>query len=163
MRNVVKVGFVFALIAMLNVSCDKDKSYPETPELEFLRMEELPGDSIAMVVRFQDGDGDIGSRIEFPADGQNQCPTLDVLSRYYELEDGEWVYLPDFDAGWCIQSLTPEGQDKTLEGEIISRFGLPINLENPAPNSDSSRIGIRLKDRAEHISNEVFSPLIVIE
>lgn len=157
----VKVGFVLALTAMLLVACDKDKSYPITPELEFVRMEDISNDSIAVVVHFQDGDGDIGSRIESPPPNEPQCPEFDVLSRYYEMVDGEWTHLSAFDFGWCVQSLTPEGQDKTLEGDIISRFPREQNMEEPAPNSDSSRVGIRLKDRAGHISNEVFSPLIV--
>jgi hypothetical protein len=161
MRDAVKIGFVIALTVILFMGCDKDKSYPETPVLEFLRMDNLGPDSIALVVGFQDGDGDIGSRVESPGENEPQCPTLDLLSRYYEMVDGEWVQLPAFNSGWCVQSLTPIGQDKTLEGEIITRLEREINIEEPAPNSDSSRVGLRLRDRAGHISNEVFSPLIL--
>jgi len=159
MRDAVKIGFVFALTVILFMGCDKDKSYPETPVLEFLRMDNIGPDSLALVVSFQDGDGDIGSRVV----GVTDCPALDLLSRYYEMVDGEWVQLPAFNGGWCVQSLTPIGQDKTLEGEIITRIERQINLEDPAPNSDSSRVGLRLRDRAGHISNEVFSPLILNE
>jgi hypothetical protein len=153
MREAVKIGFVIACLSMLFLGCDKDKSYPETPELEFLRIEDIGADSVAIVMGFQDGNGDIGSGVDSAS-----CIVKDFQYRYYELVEGEWVYVALPLEGYCVESLTPESQDKTLEGEIISRFPRTIEI---GPDSDSIRFGFRLQDRAENISNEVFSPLIV--
>ena len=155
MREAVKIGFVIACTSMLFLGCDKDKSYPETPELEFLRMEDIGTDSVAIIMRFQDGNGDIGSGVD-----SLTCIEKDFQYRYYELVDGQWTYVPLPLEGYCVESMTPESQDKTLEGEIISRFPRTIDT---GPDSDSIRFGFRLKDRADNISNEVFSPLILNE
>lgn len=155
MRDAVKIGFVIACTSMLFLGCDKDKSYPDTPELEFLRMENIESDTIIHVIHFQDGNGDIGSKVDSVS-----CIEKDFQYRLYEMEDGEWVYVSLPGEGYCVNSLTPESQDKTLEGDILAR--LPRQIET-GPNSDSVRFGFRLRDRAGNISNEVFSPLILNE
>jgi len=147
-----------ALSVILLWSCDKDKNYPNEPFLEFKSYEEIPGDSLNMTCTFRDGDGDIGSAF---IDAQNGfvCPgASDVSQGYQEMIDGEWVDR-EVDADFCILSLTPQGQDKTLEGEVQMNFPNPILTSTLT--GDTVRYSVVLRDRAGNVSNVVWGPMLV--
>lgn len=157
----VKVILAVLLVSLLFVACDKDKDYPAEPSLEFVEYITLPGDSLSMRCSFRDGDGDIGSRLDNAPEGVDPCQDdFDIKLGYFEMVDGEWEEVPN-QAMWCVLSLTPEGQDKTLEGEVEVNFNNPLFLSSP--NNDTVRYSMTLKDRAGNMSNEVFGPMLVNE
>ncbi|NNC82619.1 MAG: hypothetical protein HKN79_03505 [Flavobacteriales bacterium] len=129
-------------------ACDKDNSFPPTPYIEYEGVELIP-DTAIIQLYFRDGDGDIGS---LDSDG---CPPYDIYFDYEEMVDGEWTPV-DRDYNWCVNSLTPQGQDKTLEGDIF----VSASLVSLSENQDSIRFILHLRDRAGNESNAVTTPLI---
>ncbi len=164
MAEGLKLGFVGLLITLLSISCDKDKDYPITPYLEFKEYAPSEGTNVTMRCYFRDGDGDIGTD---PGNDANfDCAANPDITVYYqELEEGVWN--TELEIPKCKFSLTPEGQDKTLEGDILFNLEVPARPDllpgNDRPNNDSVRYSMVLRDRAGHVSNEVFGPLIVTE
>ena len=155
----VKVILASMFVAVLFYACDKDKNFPDQPFLEFIDYVTIPGDSLTMKCSFQDGDGDIGSRLVNVPDGVDPCSNdFDLKLGYYEMVNGEWVEI-DNQAMWCVLSLTPQGQDKTLEGEVQVNFNNPLLLLSP--DNDTVRYSMILKDRAGNISNMVFGPMVI--
>ncbi|NND94205.1 MAG: hypothetical protein HKN45_05025 [Flavobacteriales bacterium] len=159
MLNGVKIILALVLASMVFIACDKDKNYPTTPSLEFVEYITLAGDSLTMKCSFRDGDGDIGSRLVSVPDGVDPCQgDFDIKVDYDEMVDGEWVQV-ETQAMWCVLSLTPEGQDKTLEGDVMVNFNNPLILLSP--NNDTVRYSMILKDRAGNISNKVYGPMVI--
>lgn len=115
-------------------------------------------DSASFVIRFTDGDGDIGL-----SDADNQ-PPFDTGSTYYHnlfleydsLSNGEWTRvvftLPLY---YRMPRITPTGQNKALEGEIaVAIKPWPVI---PGSQGDTIRLGCTLVDRALRVSNAVDS------
>jgi hypothetical protein len=166
MRNriVLLIGFAFSLVLH---SCYKHNEYSIIPEIQFEEIKYLgdSNDSIGVVIRFTDGDGDIGF---------TQGDTLPPFNRdtsaynyyYYNLHfytyhfvDTSWVLFefedPYNDGSYRIKDITPKGQDKSLNGTI--QAGIRLSPAMP----DSIFYEIELVDRALHISNRVQTPVIV--
>lgn len=163
-RIILLVGFVFS---MAFYSCQKDNEYSIIPAIEFeeIKYFENLNDTIDIVIRFTDGDGDIGF---------TQGDTLPPFNRdtavynyyYYNLHfftyhfvDTAWVLFefddPYNDGSYRIKDITPKGQNKSLNGTI--QVGLRLSPAMP----DSVFYEIELVDRALHISNRIQTPVIV--
>ena len=159
MTTGVKLGLGVFTCALLLTACDKDKNYPETPFLEFTEYVELSGDSLRMVCYFRDGNGDIGSAIQNNQTGNFECPEEpDIQLGYQEMVNGEWEDR-EVDSDFCVLSLTPQGQDKTLEGDVQVNFPNPILLTSP--NGDTVRYSMTLRDRSGNVSNTVWGPMVI--
>ena len=149
-------------------SCAKNKQFEDTPGLKWESAAFVQSDSTAnkwyarLNLYFTDGDGDIG----FEADTSTiECDTtnFDLFIRYFEQVDGTFQEV--FPTNPCLPFhnrlpyLTPEGQNKTLEGVIKTPFdysGFPRN------NTDSVKFEVYIKDRTGHTSNVVLSPSIFV-
>jgi len=167
MRQRIVLVIVFAFSLMLH-SCYKHNEYSIIPEIEFEQMNYIDGyayDTLDIVIRFTDGDGDIGF---------TQGDTLPPFNRddsvynyyYFNLHfytyhyvDTAWVLYefedPYADGSYRIKDITPRGQDKSLNGTI--QAGIRLSPAMP----DSIFYEIELVDRALHISNRVQTPVIV--
>lgn len=159
-----KLGIASLLLTIGFYSCDKDKDFPETPHLEFREYEPLAPGKVTMRCYFTDGDGDIGSLPDnVPQnDTSFNCEAApDVTVLYQELVNGVWS--TELLLTKCSYSLTPQGQDKALEGDILFNLDVPslLDLQIDRPHNDSVRYGMRLRDRNGNVSNEVFGPLIL--
>ena len=122
---------------------------------------------VIMVTYFTDGDGDVGREgPRFNCEDQYEAfiNDFDIYVRYFEKLNGSFQEVFPVDS--CLPfhnylpNLTPEGQNKTLEGEIELRFnftGLPFN-----PGVDSVRFELQLEDRSGKRSNIAYSPSIFI-
>ena len=160
--NAPKVALLLAVIGLLVGGCLKSEEFPKEPRIEFKSFEFF-GDSASLVIKFTDGDGDIGL-------GQSDTqPPFDTASTYYfnlflghsEKRNGEWfdVEFPE-PISYRIPRITPGGQNKSLEGEIavaIDPFSLFIT-----DNSDTVRYSVELVDRALNVSNQVSTGDIIV-
>jgi hypothetical protein len=176
MSQLPKIPFLTAVMLLIViVSCQDRPQFEDTPYLEWRDAEyerdPVNGTSVVnMKLYFTDGDGDVGRKNEGSIyDCETQYEQFiadhDVFIRYYEKVSGTFIRVLSRDSCLPFHSylpyLTPEGQNKTLEGEIELRFnssGLPSNA-----GVDSVRFELELEDRAGNRSNVVFSPSISIQ
>ena len=187
MKKTTKLHALGLLVGILLITgCEKNENFTDDPQLEWRSAEFVEDEdpnsarrSVDLTLYFTDGDGNVGSEEE---EVQNTCDPneYDLLINYFEKVDGEFVeetydtvMVPvTDDDGNIIDStmecltyhvilpdLMPEGQNKTLEGEITTTF----DFSNfPRNNTDSIRFEVRLFDRDRNRSNIVTSPAIAI-
>lgn len=173
-----KILFLSTLLFIAVISsCDDGAKFEDTPFLEWRSytydIDTLTLNSrVNMTTYFTDGDGDIGrGGPSFDCETQFEAyiNDFDMYVRYFEKVGGTFrEIVPGVDGNLdsCVQfhnhlpDLTPEGQNKTLEGKIELRFnftGLPTNA-----GVDSVRFELQLQDRSGNRSNVAKSPSIFI-
>ena len=178
MPRLSKILFLLSpLLFAALTSCDDGPKFEDTPFLEWrsddYEIDDVTNNSkVIMTTYFTDGDGDVGREgSSFDCEDQYEAfiNDFDMYVRYFEKVSGNYVEIvPGVDGNLdsCLPfhnylpNLTPEGQNKTLEGEIELRFnftGLPLN-----PGVDSVRFELQLQDRAGNRSNIANSPSIFI-
>jgi hypothetical protein len=155
MREWVKISFVMGLMVIGLTSCDDDPSFPITPAVSDLKVVVTGNGRADLSFSFTDGDGDLGRP------STEDCPK-DINIEYYEMVNGEWQIIQTVNNDQCLfPSLTPEGQDKYLEGIISVDIGFPPRSLAESSDADSIRFAARLFDRAGHVSEFTYSELIL--
>lgn len=164
-----KVGICCIGLAALSFSsCLKTEEFPPIPSLEFKSLE-IEGTRGVLTVEFKDGDGDVGLN-----EGDTLPPYqfggdyyYNLIVDYYEMKNGEWSKV-NFDSipgsatfSDRIPNLTPEGQNKKLEGEIEQELAPFYYLLPSVSTADTFQFRIRLIDRALNVSNEVESQVLI--
>jgi len=151
---------ILLTIALLFSSCIKKDNFPPQPKIEFIEFNAIRDDSATCTISFQDGDGDIGA-----LEGEN---TKNLFLYYYikNKVTGEFE-LGDADTTTAkidtilydhqVPNLTPVGQNKSLEGEILVKFSNIYFF----PKDKVFKYRIFLFDRAGNKSNEVFTKEII--
>src|ERR1035437_6478181 len=133
MKHFNSILFCILLFGVSITSCVKEKNFPVVPSIEFKEYLKYSLDSADCIIKFKDGDGDIGV---LPGD-----TVPDLKMKYlYKGSDGlfhpydETVGTFQFDTlfyPYRVPNLTPDGQYKALDGEIkIKLRASPIY--NPA-------------------------------
>jgi hypothetical protein len=160
MKNVLLFGMILLTLS----SCLKREQYPNRPDLEYLShsfMSDtvITAEPIGQVnFRFTDGDGDLGL---------NQADTFGVHAigahyyynlfvRYFEKKNGvfEEIIAPgSFNVRFV--DLTPEGADKTLEGEM------EVGVFDSGSEFDTVRYEMYIVDRALQHSDTISTPVII--
>ena len=142
--------FISVFISVFIISCLKPPQFPETPEITFVSINttqvQAESDSILMIISFKDGNGDIGSTDN---DTSTNCYITDHRS-------GK----PDYTYNYKIPFITPLGTTKDISGKI--NINLPGITCIPFHTTDSVTYKITIKDRAGHISNQVETPVIIV-
>ena len=127
-----------ALLAVLLVSCLKREEFPPNPLIEYSEFVKYGTDSANFVFTFTDGDGDIGldegDTTGSFAPGQPYYYNF-VMTYYYKDASGNFV---PYDANpatpgvmdtlmyrYRIPDITPEGQNKVLDGEMRIKLLAP--------------------------------------
>ena len=148
-----KVALLLVGTTLAWSACLKPEEFPPEPIIRFKEFKTF-GDSAALVISFTDGDGDIGLGQGDTFPPFDEMPYIfNLFVEYEELQNGEWVRFEGFQFPYLHQRvpvLTPTGQNKTLEGDIMYRF-----TDWPTiPNTpwDTVRYSIKLMDRALHES-----------
>jgi len=163
------------LISLLLFSCKKDNQFPDTPQITFLafdQVKDISGKDSSGVLRFTftDGDGDIGltPADTFPPYNKGSIYYFNFFISYYEKQNGNWVKIvvPGFPPGSDTLSnnsrmpyITPEGQNKALEGEIQ----MSLFTNNPFSPFDTIKYEVTIADRALNRSNQITTREIVLE
>ena len=153
MKNVFFVAF--ALIVIGFATCIRPPDYPIIPRIAFVRMTKntlkqgnTSSDSLRLTLSFEDGDGDIGS-----SDSLNVFLT-DTRQSGATPESFRMPFVPE------------QGAKNGISGEISLLLyttcclpGCGSQLNKPV---DSLFYNIYIKDRAEHKSNVIRTPLIAL-
>lgn len=149
-----KVRVLFCVLGtlfLLSGCGSREPVFPIEPKIEFLsisKKEVKEFEDIDIIIKYQDGDGDLGNEISdstnydlFLLDKRPGLPTsfYDGIIRYN------------------IPNLTTETRKPSIQGTIkINVQGL-VRL-NPFLSKEKCSFGIYLKDRAGHISDTVYTP-----
>ncbi len=161
-----KVTLSFSLL-MIIISCRKNTEFPDIPMLKWKSAKIVTDEGfiekINLTVFFTDGDGDIGRE---DLDNLDPCKieSYDFRIKYFEKVNGSFIEI--FPRNPClpfhniIPNLTPDGQNKTLEGDLTTTFSYLAYPENAG--IDSVRFNFQLFDRDGNESNILTTPVIVI-
>lgn len=159
-RSAAKIPVALLATFML-AGCLKTEEFPVEPRIIYKSYQAHP-DSSSLTISFTDGDGDIGlDQGDTLAPFNPGSPWYNnFFVDYYRLVDGEWTLvefpLPLY---YRVPRITPSGQNKALEGDIAVRLYSAVVPQLPG---DTIRFGIRLADRAQHMSNTVYSADIIV-
>ncbi len=158
-----KLVALLAVLVLLLAGCLKTKDLPVEPSIAIKSVEQVT-DTLILTISFTDGDGDIGL-----AEDQVE-PPFNVGSYYYNnlfydpewLVNGVWTTL-DQPAYYRVKVITPEGQNKALDGEIAITLAASFFPLPPVVTGDTIRFKVKLVDRALHESNVVTTASIIVQ
>ncbi len=154
-------GYIVLLIsaAAMFSSCRKIQQLPAEPEIEFASftvldtVDILQNDCKAGKLKFyfQDGDGDLG--IEVAESGE--ADTTNLFFTLFRKTAGVMIEVPEDDplkpSSYRIPYMERTGQNKILKGHIVVTL---LYLFYDTTDTDTLRYDFRIKDRADHYSNE---------
>jgi hypothetical protein len=156
MKHLISISFFVLLTSLVITSCVKEKKFPITPMIEFKEYIKYGTDSADCIIKFKDGDGDIGI-----TDGDTI--SIDDYKLKYLYKGADGLFHP-FDTSpgaavfdtlfysYRVPDITPKGQYKALDGEIKAKLrAAPIYY----PTHHVVKFEITLRDRSGHLSNMV--------
>jgi hypothetical protein len=162
MKHFTSISLGLILGATVLSSCVKEKDFPDEPVIEFKEYLSYGPDSADCIIKFKDGDGDIGLLAgDSIADLRFKYFYKDTLSGQflaYDYSIADTTFDTLFYEYRC-PNLTPDGQYKALDGEIKAKlraaplYGLGHTVV---------KFEITLRDRAGHVSNMVSTNEIVV-
>lgn len=177
------------MLAVVVPGCKREQLFPNEPHIEFVRIEpavyhEANGIEITnppyIVIRFQDGDGDLGTTDAtqfnfFIEDSRtDRLPLLDSTVIGYDTIQGVLIPVYQYDTLYngiieaSMPDITPEARNPSIQGELTYTFTTGLNRLptsdpfNPLPAQDSVRFRIYVKDRAGNISNVIETDMFTI-
>lgn len=155
--------------ALLLVSCLKREEFPPQPVIEYTDFIKYGNDSAVFIFQFTDGDGDIGldERDTLGNFAPSQPYYYNFIMTFY-YKDATGTFQP-FDAidstpaimdtlknGYRIPNITPEGQNKVLDGEI--RVKLLGPYIPPQVDDKNFKFDAFIYDRSLNKSNVISTP-----
>ncbi|MFT4660730.1 MAG: hypothetical protein ACI8XB_000998 [Patiriisocius sp.] len=182
------IPFLLISFILVFTSCKKKKEADAIPLIESAEYEFVRNDSLVIKFHFIDGDGDIGlfpEQIGEPPFNVDPLPgdplfiftfrdpstniwvtdsfnlnSYQVTMEYFAMENGSW-FRPDIKprSVFGLDDLTPDGQDKYLEGDISVGIKL-FDTEDAWPR-DTMMFEITLVDRQLNRSNAMETPIIL--
>ena len=183
MKRLIYLLFFLFIICAANNSCVKPKNFPNQPIIEFKEADKFEShfvshtgsdsiflDSLYVIIKFTDGDGDIGivaGDTTSKDDFQMKYLYKDVNGNFVPYNDNLNVNPFDtFFVSYRVPDITPKGQYKALQGEINARLKGKTNSGYPnvlfIPTHTSIKYEITLRDRAGNVSNKVTSTEIIV-
>ena len=177
-KKAVCTVFLFSFFSFLS-SCVKDEpQFPIEPSIELKSISDTVignGQTLKFVLSFKDGDGDFGVEdgTTAPPDSiTDNCsfaktkPEADsIFARIYRNPTLSVYYYVIRNGDSCLESfgtafIPEKGKQKSIQGEI--EFETPGFACAPLKLQDTLQFGLLIKDRANHLSNYVRSPKVII-
>lgn len=179
MKKLLYTSFILFAIVLL-VSCGKDESFPDVPNLEYNGATKIKGaagkDSLVIInLTFSDGDGDIGltEADSFPPFRFGERHFFNLFVEFYSIENGmatkiispfispDTLYKDTINFSQRIKYLTPKGRNKSIKGKldvVTNFFTIDLNQHRP----DSVYYEIQLFDRKLQQSPIITTPPILL-
>lgn len=138
---------LYIIVSILFVSCYDAPNYPDTPEIVIkgVRAHSVvsPGDSVIVVLEFQDGNGDLGK-----LNNSDTIPNLFITDKRFGIIDSQ---------SYSIPYIPDKGSVKDISGEIEINLLSKIycNPLYPEKIKDTLEFEIQVRDRAGNFSNKV--------
>jgi hypothetical protein len=164
-----RIYFIFVLVVFLT-GCLAKPNYPIIPVIEHVSTQNFKTsnariDSLAITIKFKDGDGDLGlsATDTFPpyqrllANGESNPDYYNFIVKIERKTGGKFAELPlDFPLSGRYPSLNPENKNSALEGTLTYYFNVPFGGSiSPVKQFDTLRFVVSIKDKALHKSNEI--------
>lgn len=157
-----KFYILFTIIIIAITSCFKAPNYPIEPQIEFARYEKTSdvytlGDSGFLVLKFKDGDGDLGKL-------NNEDNSSRIISR--NLKDSVFFFKNDT---LNIPIIPNKGTSIAIDGEIKINLkdaffsGYELYFYPRGISKDTFTFKIYITDRAQHQSNTIITPPIIVK
>lgn len=164
-KKKVSIWLPAVVIALFAVSCGNKEKFSTTPHIEFVALEKVSDgtglDSQAdLIIRFQDGDGDIGldETDKDPAFAKDSPYYYNFFINLYEKQNGEWVKIePPTPLHARIPHLS-NSVPESIEGKLTIR----TFINNPYSAHDTVRLSCYIVDRALHHSDTIVTPELKI-
>ncbi|HET6243314.1 MAG: hypothetical protein H0V01_01990 [Bacteroidetes bacterium] len=160
-----KIHFLPLLLLVISLTgCMKKVDYPNEPIVKFKEFVRFNNDSAWFVFSFTDGDGDIGLKSSdidkpFHIEGEHY---YNFYMDYYEKQNGEFVKITlAIPFSYRIPYITPEGKNKSLQGEILVR--IPFEYMDSSSPYDTIKYAAFIYDRTLNKSNTIETPEIVVQ
>lgn len=151
-----KIPALYILILLLCTSCYDAPSYSNIPhirlkEVNASRPVPISGDSVIVVIEFQDGDGDLGRR-----NAADTIPNLFIVDKRFGIVDSQ---------SFSIPYIPPKGSVKDVSGEISLNLLSKIycNPFTPGLLMDTLEFEFQVRDRAGNFSNKISTGQIAIQ
>ncbi len=176
MKYLVRLS-LFLLAPVLFSACRKEPNYPDTPQIEFVRVDQktekengILHDILTLVVSYKDGNGDLGLSKTDTISGDFE-PPFDLKSLYFnnffadlQVKRGD-TYVPYFQNAALnfngrFDRLSADGRKEALEGEI--KYTISSFYSDIFDAADTVRFEIFIYDRALNKSNVVYTNDIIL-
>lgn len=134
-------------MSFLLVSCYDAPNYPETPQISVREVRAhatvSPGDSVIVVLEFQDGNGDLGK-----LNNSDTIPNLFIIDKRFNIIDSQ---------SYSIPYIPNKGSVKDISGviEINLLSKIYCNPLYPGIVKDTLEFEIQVRDRSGNFSNKV--------
>ncbi len=167
------IGFLVVGLFFLT-GCFSEPDYPNTPQIEFVRLQNLKGeksantDSVIITLFFQDGDGDLGlnsTDTVAPFSERNPDGTINRFRHNFFAdverlnEDGEFEPVPFASENFNLNSRFPVlntlDKETALEGDLRYSITLFSTSISPVKKGDILRYKISIADRNLNVSNVI--------
>ena len=139
-------------------SCIKKQTYSDTPTIEYKAFNPYPGDSADFIIKFNDGNGDIG------VSAGDTTKSLFVNYYYQDTVTGHYVgyyssILNDtLKSGYIVKKPNDSYQGKPISGEISVR----LQQYRHSKKIKHIKYVSYLIDQAGHKSNVITTPEIIV-
>lgn len=150
-----------AIALLFFSSCNDDPVFPETPAIEFVSISpeepvQFTVDEMQLVIRYQDGDGDIGY-----LEGSGAPATNLFLKDVREVIPHDSLRMLSF----SIPNLTPDTRKPSIQGEIQVTLTTPPHHTFIDPNSSEEPLvfEVWLTDRKGNTSNVIRTDPIFVQ
>ncbi|MDB5226505.1 MAG: hypothetical protein JWN78_698 [Bacteroidota bacterium] len=157
----IKISIFIAICLLGIVSCYKSPSYPNTPAIEFDRLETISdvytlGEEGNLYLKFTDGDGDIGL---IPGGDSNSILT-------YKNTSTDTFFKQSY---FNIPFVPKNGTENAISGTIKVKFkdalfsAYNLYFLFKGKTIDTFSFKMKITDRAGNVSNEITTPPIVVK
>jgi hypothetical protein len=157
MKKYLIISSVLCFVLFSLAGCIKRNDMPITPVITFKDFA-IMGDSARLVIKFTDGDGDLGlsdDEISPPYD-------YNVFIKYMEKVNGTYrERVLSFPFNFRIPRISTSDRKKPAQGEV--HISITPTYYDPFSTHDTIRYELYIKDRALHESNSIQTNDIIIE
>jgi hypothetical protein len=151
MARTIFIWFIVFLLPMFLYNCQKIRSYPDVPVLNFKSFTYI---DTTLTFTYADGDGNFGTNLA----GDSLNNLYDMFLSMYQKKDTSYTIVSAVGTiPWDINSIPqPQGQNKTMRGDIAVSLRNTLSALQNFP--DTFRFEFYIIDRADNRSKTVKTP-----
>lgn len=137
---------IYITLSLLCVSCFNAPEYPDIPEIQLKeirtsRNTPFSGDSVIVVIGFQDGDGDLGK-----SNPLDTTPNLFIIDKRFGIIDSFSYSIPNIPKNGSVSDVSGD-----IEINLLAK--IYCNPLFPEKTKDTLEFSFQVRDRAGNFSN----------
>jgi hypothetical protein len=147
---------LYTSVVLLATACFNAPKYSEVPEIELSGVRTAtspvsPGDSVVLILKFKDGDGDLGK-----ANSSDTIPNFFITDSRFNVIDSQNYSVPNIPQKGSVKDISG-----TIEVNILAKIF--CNPLTPGISGDTLIFDVRVRDRSGNFSNSVKTPPIFVK